>query len=98
KAPKLTLTCSALNSTAAKSISEVSIEPSVLLFPNPAQNYITLTGIAHGDMIIVYDFSGNRVLQEVAQHTEETIDISSLKKGKYIISIAGKNNQQFIKE
>ncbi|AIY14011.1 T9SS type A sorting domain-containing protein [Cellulophaga baltica] len=98
KAPKLTLSCSALNSTAAKSISEVSIEPSVLLFPNPAQNYITLTGIAHGDMIIVYDFSGNSVLQEVAQHTEETIDISSLKKGNYIISIAGKNNQQFIKE
>ncbi|WFO17218.1 carbohydrate-binding protein [Cellulophaga baltica 4] len=75
-----------------------SAKTTLVAYPNPAQNYITLSGILSGNQLIVYDFSGNIVLQKTALSTEETLDVSSLRKGTYIISIEGKQSLQFIKQ
>ena len=75
-----------------------SIKTTLVAYPNPAQNYITLSGIINGNQLIVYDFSGNIVLQKTALSTEETLDVSSLRKGTYIISIEGTQSLQFIKQ
>ena len=74
------------------------IDSEVKVFPNPAQNYITISGVTNGEQIMVYDFTGNVVLKKVASTTAETIDVSALKSGKYIISIRGKEGIHFIKK
>jgi len=56
------------------------------LYPNPATNQVTITGIKAGDMIVVSDISGRQVMQLRATSEEQTIDISTLRAGIYVLS------------
>ncbi|MCL5244246.1 carbohydrate-binding protein [Cellulophaga sp. 20_2_10] len=69
----------------------------VVVFPNPAQNYVTISGIASGKQIVVFDFTGNVVLKKVARSTAETLDISGLRPGTYIIKAEGEKSIHFLK-
>ncbi|CAZ96813.1 CBM6 containing protein [Zobellia galactanivorans] len=77
---------------------ETTAEVKLVAYPNPAQDYITVSGIKPGSRLVVYDYSGNRVLQTVSQSTDVSLDINRLRKGVYIISIQGEKSLQFIKE
>ncbi|MDO6490961.1 MULTISPECIES: carbohydrate-binding protein [unclassified Cellulophaga] len=89
--------CSSSSSrSAAVTLKVMSSE--VKVFPNPAQDYITVSGVTTGEQIIVYDFTGNVVLKKVASTTAETLDVSTLKSGKYIIKTQGEKGIHFLKK
>ena len=100
KPPKLELKLSC-NSAASKSILSLNAEEvtsAIKVYPNPTQDYITVSNINAGQELVIYDFSGNVVFKKVASSSDETLDTSSLKSGKYIITIQGKESIQFIKK
>ena len=55
-------------------------------YPNPATSSVTLAGITAGDMIVIMDLGGRKVMELRATSTEQSIDISSLRAGVYVIS------------
>ncbi|MGJ8733361.1 MAG: CBM96 family carbohydrate-binding protein [Cellulophaga sp.] len=100
KPPKLELKLSC-NSAASKSILSLNAEEvtsAIKVYPNPTQDYITVSNINVGQELVIYDFSGNVVFKKVASNSDETLDTSGLKSGKYIITIQGKESIQFIKK
>lgn len=98
--PKLTLSldCSGVEPTTIQRLLIAENKSSIVAYPNPAQNYITVSNISKGDELIVYNFSGKIILKKAAKNNNETINISNLKKGNYIISIQGKSSHKFIKK
>ncbi|QSE97434.1 Ig-like domain-containing protein [Fulvivirga lutea] len=75
------------------------IEP-VSIYPNPASNQITLTGnIDQTAKIFISDMKGNLVRQ-IKPELTESIDVSDLNNGIYLILIKGENQQmiRFIKK
>lgn len=69
---------------------------SIFLFPNPAQNLITIKGIVHE--IKIYDLIGSLVNDYIIEEykNEQTIDISMLSPGIYFIQ-SGIDVKKFVK-
>ncbi|MCL5244247.1 T9SS type A sorting domain-containing protein [Cellulophaga sp. 20_2_10] len=100
KPPKLVLklNCTQENTNSIFSLKADNSTTEVKVYPNPAQNYITISGIASGKQIVVFDFTGNVVLKKVARSTAETLDISGLRPGTYIIKAEGEKSIHFFKK
>jgi hypothetical protein len=61
------------------------------VYPNPTRGMITFSGMKTIDKLTVYDLTGRSVL-EVANITNGTADLSSLKEGMYYFRLeSGKN-------
>lgn len=58
--------------------------PEFTLYPNPAGNILTITGISGEGEIIVYDTAGKSVLRQQLAGDDTTIDVSRLSPGVYI--------------
>lgn len=72
----------------------------VLIWPNPAQDFIQIQGNLEGDVIIC-NSRGSVVLHKYLYQEEGTIDIRSLKSGIYIVKImsgTGRLVNKFVKE
>ncbi|MEQ8926730.1 MAG: Ig-like domain-containing protein [Fulvivirga sp.] len=79
---------------------KVREEEPVSIYPNPANNQITLTGtIDQTAKIFISDMKGNLVRQ-IRPALNESIDVSDLTNGIYLILIKGENQQiiRFIKK
>ena len=69
---------------------------SLSIYPNPASNFVTISGFIEGENIIrITDLSGRRIIQTEIHNSETTIDISGLSSGVYIV-ITGKRNMKMI--
>ncbi len=68
------------------------------IYPIPAKNHLTVKGSELGDKIKVFDTYGNIILESTLNLHQESIDVSSLKKGTYIIQVSNKGRQFLIKE
>ncbi|MBP7809362.1 MAG: T9SS type A sorting domain-containing protein [Bacteroidia bacterium] len=79
-------------------IKESDLPRSIQIFPNPANDFITIKKPFDEELrILIYDFQGRIVKEEFS----DKIDISDLQKGLYFIRAIGKQNnysQTFIKE
>jgi hypothetical protein len=61
---------------------------SVRVFPNPANNKITINSAEKQNLILsIYNVTGNILLQKKIDRSINEIDISSLKNGMYILTI-----------
>ncbi len=84
-------------------IPKVNIENKIVLYPNPSENEIIISGNFENTnyTISIYTIFGQLLLQkEQNLKINNKIDVSNLKKGIYIIKIQNKNsnmNMQFIK-
>ncbi len=78
-----------------KSATSVSSDNQVkrILYPNPVQNTLTVSGVDEGAKYKVYDASGNIV----AEGTGNKVNVSDLAKGMYIIEIDSKRTV-FVKQ
>lgn len=83
-------------SKAAASQKDSVIDAKIGLYPNPAKDYVTITGTQNGDLILIIDNLGRKVLEFTATTTEGTYDISQLKKGIYLVLIAGNTTKLII--
>jgi len=84
-------------------IGESSISGGLSLFPNPAENQVTIAsmpGAAFG-RITVYNFKGQQYLQQDVSGTASRLDISALSAGLYfarVVSKQGVRMGKFIKK
>lgn len=81
----------AAENTASAKISE---ETSIQLYPNPADNFLHLTGIKQECDLVITDISG-RTVKLLKNTNSETIDISDLTTGLYFLRI---ENQGLVKK
>jgi endonuclease I len=77
------------NTTNVEKISKSNLT----IFPNPANNYITVkTQKENNAEIIIYDVFGREVIKKELFSNEEIIDISKLNKGVYFVKTISPNN------
>ncbi len=67
-------------------------------YPNPTENVISIKGLSTNDVVIIYDLMGKIMKKISVNRQQDTIDVSELQSGLYIISIVGKTKMQFIKK
>ncbi|GAA4271904.1 RICIN domain-containing protein [Aquimarina gracilis] len=73
------------------------LEENLKLYPNPATEYVNISGIKKGDKIIISDLLGKVVKTSIANQEEERISIIDLEAGYYNIMISGRPNKILIK-
>lgn len=73
------------------------ISNKLILFPNPANDKITLQSSTELGAIIIYNALGEIVLQTKSKNTEEEINISKLQAGIYTVQAVGRY-MKFVKE
>ena len=64
-------------------------EVSVYVFPNPVSNTLNIMGVNESASLAVYNLSGKCIIKDKGN----TIDVSSLSQGTYILQI----NEQYVK-
>jgi Secretion system C-terminal sorting domain len=69
----------------------------VLLYPNPAKDFITVSGIQPNGLIAIKTITGIQIQQVKTASNSEILDISRLNSGTYIISYSYKNERQQLK-
>ena len=65
----------------------------VVLYPNPATDFLSLKGILFTSRIEIYDMNGRRILEKEVEK-DATIEISHLAAGKYQVIL--RSGDQFI--
>ena len=66
-------------------------DKSILMYPNPAKDLVTLEGVKEKDQIIITDVNGKKLLDIKAQAEVEIIPIDFLESGNYMLLI---NNEK----
>ena len=61
-------------------------EVSVYIFPNPVSNTLNIMGVDESATLAVYNLSGKCIMKE----NGNTLNVSSLSQGTYILQIDGK--------
>lgn len=82
------------------SVDEVQppVQGKLLLKPNPAGNTITILGIPEGPgRLSVYSMDGSLVISSEISADQETLDISNLPQGLYLVSVPGLTSK-FVKK
>lgn len=85
------------NVTQTNTLSTVeNLNHSPEIFPNPFDTYIEIQNIENVAKIVINDSSGKLILQKI--NPTEKIDLQSLTKGIYFITITEKNGKQYSKK
>jgi len=61
----------------------------IMISPNPVQNIMSVQNVQIGDLIQVYNFQGNLILQVLSESEIQTIDMSKFTQGVYIVKVGG---------
>ncbi len=64
-------------------------ELNLMLYPNPATDHVTLTGLAVGLRVTLIDAAGRQQGSWTATGEQMTLDVSSLASGQYFLRISG---------
>jgi hypothetical protein len=78
------------------STNELFAKEKIILFPNPASNFIQFSGIIKLEKYIIYDNLGRKVIKGIISD-DEKIDIKALTNGIYFLKLNNGNKIKFIK-
>ena len=67
------------------------------IYPNPATDAVTITGLEGGERITLFNLSGSAVYQSMATNARENIPISGLPKGLYLVKITKGKAEKTVK-
>ena len=70
--------------------SENMLANSISIFPNPTSSYIKINGLDNAN-IAIFNLNGEKVISKRNYNTNDTIDVSNLSKGIYIVQITDKD-------
>ena len=93
--------------TTTVNINDRATVAKIKIYPNPANNYITISteGIMENSFIYIVDIAGRNIeslnFENVKDNGKMTIDISNFSKGMYLINIISSNQHlinKFVKE
>lgn len=65
----------------------------LLFYPNPASDYIKISGLEKDSDMTIYDLMGKVVLKMSVESGDNMIDVSNISNGTYIIAVDGKFNR-----
>ena len=87
----------------ALGITNESNEPTMLLFPNPVSDQLTIINSANymGSKVVIYSILGQELQTTILDEKETYIDVSNYQNGIYIVHLNGPNGTQkskFIKK
>ena len=83
--------------TSARSLANAKSK--VQLYPNPAQNELTVRNIANANSkVSVYNAVGQKLIERTANGTQAKFDVSNLRKGMYFVRFSDGTSQKFIKQ
>ena len=68
-------------------MTEIKKDPKVMVYPNPADSRVTLQTDQNNIKCILIDAAGNQVMTSVISSFKESIDISQIQNGFYVLSI-----------
>ncbi len=91
---RINMGCYGNTAEASKSLTTSMFEndkQSWTLFPNPANEYIKINGLAIGANISIIDFLGKTIYATTVANEELTIDTEKLKNGIYFVQISYNN-------
>lgn len=66
------------------------------IFPNPAKDFIRLTGTKINDIVTITNLSGKMVLRKTVDQSDGYLDISNIGSGMYILQVNGNSRKLFI--
>jgi uncharacterized repeat protein (TIGR02543 family) len=69
----------------------------VLVYPNPASEYVIVSGLEGGEAINLIDTKGALLLSHKATGSEETIEVATLPSGIYYVQITKGKAQKTLK-
>ncbi len=75
------------NYSSTTSVAETNYSVPITIYPNPAQNHITIEGIAGKSTIEVFSITGAKLMRLENQSGSVNLEVSGLENGIYIISI-----------
>ena len=65
---------------------ENSIGNQLLLYPNPAKDFVTITNLPHGEIqMIVFDINGKVIVSKIVNTETARIDTSNFPNGVYLL-------------
>jgi hypothetical protein len=66
----------------------------ISIYPNPAKDKITITGLNTGELITIYNVEGQAVYSRKAANYQQNADVSNLATGNYFILVTDKNGEK----
>ena len=69
----------------------------IVLYPNPANDYLQITGITKSETIAVYDMLGVKAFELVVKENDQ-VNIQNLSKGMYLMKFENGNTLKFLKK
>ncbi len=70
------------------------------LYPNPATDYVYISNLYEASLLTIYSVDGNALLEKQILSANESVNVSSLKKGVYVVTLkseSGIKTTKFIK-
>lgn len=67
------------------------------IYPNPAKNAITITGLTADATVTIYDMTGRTLVQQAVNASNNTVNIASLATGNYVVKLADAQQTTTIK-
>lgn len=67
------------------------MESALNIYPNPATDFITITGLEKGSTIKLVTLSGSIIHREVSENSNVKIDVNALRNGFYLVVVEGDN-------
>ncbi len=67
---------------------------SLKLYPNPADQFIFLDGVALTDQLTIFSIDGKRLQRSI--YTGHPVDVANLEEGIYFLQISGSNKRTFV--
>lgn len=76
-------------------ITELSAKSKIGIYPNPAQEQITVSGLRKGQTLLITDVSGKTIRRIEVQDILHTIDCRDIPRGHYFYSVSEQNQTIF---
>lgn len=74
-------------------VNHANIKNSIVLYPNPASQSVNLRGLSGENTIELIDVLGRKLINETRDGDNQSIDISSVAAGNYILNVIDANGQ-----
>lgn len=74
-----------------------TIQSAVKVFPNPANDNITLTNLQNNATITIYNLQGQKMMETVVKNTVTRINLHHYENGIYIIKVSSEDKTETIK-
>lgn len=81
---------------ASLSLEDATYKNNIVMYPNPASNYMSLKGHANSVDVAIYSQTG-QLLQSIKNTTAQQIDISDLSSGIYLVKVLDNNRSLSLK-